>query len=28
MLDTAAEPAVTRGLADADVRVRRGLALY
>lgn len=28
MLDAVADPALTRGLADADVRVRRGAALY
>jgi HEAT repeat protein len=28
VLDSAAAPALTRGLADADVRVRRGVALY
>lgn len=27
-LDAAATPALTRGLADGDVRVRRGVALY
>lgn len=28
VLDASAAPALTRGLADADVRVRRGVALY
>jgi hypothetical protein len=28
VLDAAADPALTRGLTDADVRVRRGVALY